>query len=308
MHGGYAHEALLYAGEDGFAAGTLPFIRAGVELGEPVLVAVSARKIELLRDELGEQAEAVLFADMAEIGRNPAWIIPTWQDFLDEHAAGGRAVRGIGEPISAARQAAELVECQRHESLLNVAFADAPAFRLLCPYDTVALDTEVVDEARRSHPHVIEGDVTGESASYRGLAAIVTPFDDPLPSPPDDALELEFNVDSLHTVRALVYARAAELGLATRGDDLVLAVNELTTNSVRHGGGSGVAAVWLEGGALVCEVRDAGRIEDPLVGRKRPSPDRPGGRGHWMANRLCDLVQVRTFAKGTVVRVHMRTA
>jgi hypothetical protein len=26
----------------------------------------------------------------------------------------------------------------------------------------------------------------------------------------------------------------------------------------------------------------------------------------WLANQTCDLVQVRTFAAGTVVRLHMR--
>jgi prepilin-type processing-associated H-X9-DG protein len=36
-------------------------------------------------------------------------------------------LRGAGEPIWPERRPAELVECQRHESLLNVAFADGPS-------------------------------------------------------------------------------------------------------------------------------------------------------------------------------------
>jgi MEDS: MEthanogen/methylotroph, DcmR Sensory domain len=44
-------------------------------------------------------------------------------------------LRGIGEPLFATRSADELVECQRHEALLNLAFQDAPGFWLLCPYD-----------------------------------------------------------------------------------------------------------------------------------------------------------------------------
>ena len=65
---------------------------------------------------------------MAEIGANPACIIPAWRDFVDECAEAGRAIRGIGEPIWADRSPAELVECQRHESLLNLAFADTRSF------------------------------------------------------------------------------------------------------------------------------------------------------------------------------------
>jgi hypothetical protein len=55
----------------------------------------------------------------------------------------------------------------------------------------------------------------------------------------------------------------------------------------------------------VCEVRDGGRFSDPLVGRRRPTSDRIGGRGLWIANQLCDLVQVRTFATRSIVRLHL---
>ena len=34
--------------------------------------------------------------------------------------------------------------------------------------------------------------------------------------------------------------------------------------------------------------------------------DRAGGRGLWIANQLCDLVQVRSGAAGTTVRLHAR--
>ena len=73
---------------------------------------------------------------MAHVGHNPARIIPAWHEFVAQHAAPGVRLRGIGEPIFPERSADELVECQRHESLLNLAFADADAFWLVCPYDT----------------------------------------------------------------------------------------------------------------------------------------------------------------------------
>ena len=87
----------------------------------------------------------------------------------------------------------------------------------------------------------------------------------------------------------------------------MLAVNEIATNSIRHGGGSGTLRVWLEAGVLICEVRDSGHLDDPLAGRRRPSPSDYGGRGLWLANQVCDLVQLRSFPQGSAVRLHMRT-
>jgi anti-sigma regulatory factor (Ser/Thr protein kinase) len=56
---------------------------------------------------------------------------------------------------------------------------------------------------------------------------------------------------------------------------------------------------------VVCEVTDAGYFDQPLAGRRRPDADRVGGRGMWLVNQLCDLVQVRTLPEGTVVRMHL---
>jgi anti-sigma regulatory factor (Ser/Thr protein kinase) len=92
----------------------------------------------------------------------------------------------------------------------------------------------------------------------------------------------------------------------TRTEDFVLAANEIATNSVRYGGGRGVLRIWDEDDALVCEIRDAGLIDLPLAGRERPQPGQTSGFGLWLANHLCDLVQVRSDPAGTVVRLHMR--
>lgn len=298
----------MYAGEDGFLAGTVPFLREGAEAGEPTLVVVDARRIDALRSELGSDAGAIRFADMAQVGANPARIIPAWRKFADAHAP-GRSLRGIGEPIWAERSPDELIECQRHESLLNVAFADAPSFRLLCPYDVDALDESVVHEAECSHPHVVEGGAECGSSHYRGLDAIVAPFDEPLPEPRVRPERLFVRVETLSLARELVARYAVDAGIGdARAEDLVIAVNEVASNSVRHGGGEGTLLVWRDDDLLLCEIRDGGRIRDPMAGRQAPGLDQIGGHGLWLANQLCDLVQVRSSHDGTVVRLHTRIA
>ena len=143
------------------------FIRDSVAKGEPILVVVSEEKIELLRRELGGDPDGVRFADMMQVGHNPARIIPAWRDFVAEHATSDRRFRGIGEPIWATRSASELVECARHEALLNLAFAEGSGWWLACPYDTRSLSPSVIAEAERNHPWVTRD---GERARQRDLS------------------------------------------------------------------------------------------------------------------------------------------
>ncbi len=297
---GLRHEAAFYAGAGGFLARTLPFLQGALEADEPALVMVGPDQVATLRAELGADARRVAFADMHEVGANPAWIIPAWRDFVDAHAD-RRALRGIGEPIWAGRSDVELVECQRHEQLLNVAFAGGPRFWLLCPYDTTTLPAAVLDEAHASHLVV-----SGADGGGSGDAGPVGPeFDAPLTPPPADALELCFDARTLRDVRELVQAAAVRHGIDPgTTSELVLAVHELATNSVRHGGGRGVLRVWADEPTLLCEVSDAGFITDPLAGRTRPPTALVGRRGLWLAHQLCRLVQLRTSPEGTTVRLH----
>jgi anti-sigma regulatory factor (Ser/Thr protein kinase) len=303
---GFCHEALFYAGRDEFLHGTAAFIRQGLASGEPALVVVDAEKIALLSGELGAEAEHVQFADMAEVGSNPARITQAWRDFVAERSDPGRPVRGIGEPVGSGRTPAELVECQRHESLLNLAFAGTPAFWLMCPYDTEALDPAVIDEALRSHPFVSEDGAHAPSPSYGGIEAVTAPFSAPLPEPVPRPKEFYFEAPSLAALRQYLHLRAVDAGLGSRRtEDLLLAVNEVATNSLRHAEGWGMLRVWEEPHALVCEVRDGGTFGEPLAGRERPDPAQIGGFGLWLSNQLCDLVQIRSFPVGSVVRLHM---
>jgi anti-sigma regulatory factor (Ser/Thr protein kinase) len=306
MHGaGYRHEALLYASDDEFMAGTLPFVREAVAADEPILVVLGAPRLAALREALNGEAEDVVFADMAEVGENPARIIPAWHRFVADHAGEGRRLRGIGEPIWADRDPAELAECQRHEALLNVAFSD-PDFWLLCPYDTSTLEPAVIAEARRNHPHVRDRDAMARS-DFPGADVLAAPFDEPLPEPSVPVEVVGIGVGSLAEIRAVVGRHAASAGMSRgRTADLTLAVHELATNSLRHGGGEGTLRVWHEPRAVVCEISDRGRIEEPLAGRVQPPDAAESGRGLWLANQLCELVQIRVFPSGGVVRVHKR--
>lgn len=307
----FHHKALFYSGLRQFLDQTVPFIRGGVTAGEPVLVVVDPVKIEALQAELGGDAEGVRFADMTDIGRNPARLIPAWLRFIEGQPKAGQPIRGVGEPIWAARSRAEMVEAQAHETLLNVAFGETYGLDLLCPYDTGSLPPDILAEAKRSHPILVDGDgqVSGSEA-YLAEHPSPARMDQPLRLPPMDAKEFAFDSKpgALGIVRNIVWQYAVRAGLSNLAvEGLTVAINEIATNSVRHGGGRGTLRLWIEDGTVVCEVNDAGHLTgSSLVGRRLPPFEQGHGRGLWLANQLCDLVQIRTAPGGTTVRLHVR--
>jgi len=304
MGSGFRHEALIYGDADEFLAHAVPFICAGVEAGEPVLVAVSDRNVGLLGRELGSVAAAVRFASIEELARNPARVIPFWQDFLEEHD--GEPVRGLEEPIWPGRSRVEIDECERHESLLNLAFPAETPLALLCAYNGSTLPDEVLSAVPHCHRLTIDGGSTRSSGEYGPMR---DNYAGRLPAPPGGAASFEFDRDSLSEVRRRVGGVAEAAGLGDRASaDLVLAASELAANSVAHGGGGGTLCTWLEGDRLVVDFEDAGWISEPLAGRLRPAITQEGGRGLWLANQLCDLVQIRSSAAGTTVRLQVALA
>jgi len=303
----FRHDAVFYGGERGFLAAVLPFVSAAVERDEPVLVAVLPAREQALRNELGPASRQVEFVDMESAGRNPARIIPVWHDFVSRHAGGGKALNGVGEPIWPERTAPEIAECQRHESLLNIAFAAAGSFSLICPYDEAGLPADVLAAARESHPHVVEDGKRHASASYCGVDCIDVADRRPLAPPHEIQVERAFDARDVTSVRRDVTSWAAANDLErARADDLALAAHEAAVNSIRHGGGRGALRLWRDDDSLVCEVADAGELRDPLAGRSLPAPESANGRGLWLINHLCDLVQVRQTPSGAIVRMRQQ--
>ncbi len=287
-----------------FASVLGPFVEEGLAAGEPVMVAMIREHANWLRDALGAGARKVKFVDMAVLGRNPARIIPAWQSFLDDHSADGKPARGIGEPIWTGRRPEEILECQLHEALLNVAVDPKTPFWLICPYDVHGLDADVIEEAHRSHLTVMDGSQSRSHPLYGGRTHVETMFEAelrPLPGEPGESAFTLENVESLFGIVTLD-AYAAGLG-SDKIADLAGTVRRLATASLSRGATHGTLQIWHSPQALVCDVSDNTVIDDVLVGRRSMHADGPDGL--WQANELCDLVQVRSGSAGTLVRLYM---
>lgn len=296
----------MYRGDREFAEQIGRFVMDGAAAGEPTLVMVSGPKIDALRARIGTAGGLIEYRDMQAVGANPARIIPAWDEFaVSWMHRGAVRMRGVGEPIWPGRAAALVEECHWHEALINTAFAQVQGFWLICPYDAAGLDPSVVLEARTTHPLVTSSESPRPQAQPEASFIPTAPRTGPLPQPDAVIAEMHFDAGTLGALRGVVAAVGARARLSpARLDDLILAVSEVATNSVTHGGGRGVARIWLDGADVVCEISDQGVIHDPLADRQRPGVDPSTPRGLWTANQLCDLVQLRSSREtGSVVRL-----
>jgi anti-sigma regulatory factor (Ser/Thr protein kinase) len=300
--GGLRHLAFFYRDHGEYRARIVDFARAGLAQGEPLFIALPGEEARLLADALDVTTGDLQCADMSDMGRNPARIIPKLQAFIDEHP--GKRLRFVGEPIWPGRSPAETCEATRHEALLNLAFPQT-RITILCPYDAARLTPSAIAGARHTHPEFL-GD--GQLAAMAGNGApwqVPPECDRPLPPPPASAEALRYSTD-LGPVRRLVESNAGRGRLAEeRAADLVLAASEIAANTLSHARSDGLLHVWCDDQEVLCQLHDQGWITDPLAGRVRHSPE-SRGHGLFLVNEVCDLVELRTGREGTTVRLHMR--
>jgi anti-sigma regulatory factor (Ser/Thr protein kinase) len=326
------HRALFYRSSADYAAAVADFLLADNAGADAAFVAVPAARHEQLRETLkprlsssieengrikdglaaGSQPGGTLladstaktvFADMAELGRNPGRILPAIQDFAA--ATAGTRIRLVSEPIWPGRTPAEVREATRHEALINLALAQADA-ELLCLYDVTGLPEPVVEDACLTHPLLAGPDRDEPSPAFAGAGEVPPDCDQPLSPVPSGAQVASYRED-LRAIRQLVAEQARQAALpSTSAVDFVLAVSEVAANTLRHTNSGGTVSLWQNDGELLCQLTDSGYIEDPLAGRLAPDRNRPGGHGLWLVHQVCDLVELRTSPLGTTVRLHMR--
>jgi len=298
------HAVFLYDDPARFLAGVGRWVAEGLAADEAVVIVAGGAAHEAIRGSLGVDGDAVAFADMEVIGANPARVIGAVRRFVE--SGGGRRVRALGLPMWPGRTPAQQREVIAHEAAVNLAFADSP-ISFLCAYDTSALPAAVVSEARRVHPQVWTADGYADCPQYDMEGLLIGQHPPARPDPLTEPLGVIVDLAGLAVLRVSVAEIAEDAGLsAQRRDELVVAVNEVATNALAHTAHPAFVSRGLDRaeGSLVVEVATHGCIADPLVGRElRPSA--LGGRGLWIVNQLCDLVETRSGPWGSLTRLHI---
>jgi anti-sigma regulatory factor (Ser/Thr protein kinase) len=295
------HEAVAFSTPGDLAARIASRVVAATATGGPVLAVLADDTRQALETVLGAQAAEVEFHDPAEVYDVPAFTVATRWARTNRRirTAGGRA-------MVVAEHLEELPGCgpdywARLDIALDVATAELPV-TVLCPFRrSPAL-------IHATHPHVGTADGVGPGRGYRPPQLAVIDF--PPPPPPDlgvPAGHRPFDLHTLAELRGTVDTIGAAGGLdLDQTADLVLAVNELASNSIEHGAGAGVLRMWDDDAGVVAEVWDGGHMDMPFPGLTLPPPQGERGRGLWLASELCDVLQAWSDpAGGTTIRVRI---
>jgi len=303
---GFVHSALIYHSQQEFLDLLGRFVGDGLALGEAVMLAVPSETLTLLRNALyaGDEFPAdVRTADITEAARNPSRFMAMQGAFIDEHP--DQRVRIVSQLAWPGRTEEEFVACIEHEALVNEAMDAYPATSL-CLYDASRLDDGVLADARATHPHLWKCGALQPSPDY-APGDVLERCNQPLAVNPGAVTYMVRKSADLRPARSFAVDYAGWMGLSQESiEDLQLVATELATNSLMYTGGACRLAFWHDDGHLVCEARDTGHFDDPLVGRLDPGPCGPASRGLYLVNAISDLVRTHTTRTGTTIQAYLR--
>jgi serine/threonine-protein kinase RsbW len=112
----------------------------------------------------------------------------------------------------------------------------------------------------------------------------------------------DFTITELHRIRTLVHRAAAVIGLTGAViENLVAAVNEIAVNAIRYAGGRGRITIRSCPKGVAVDIADNGPGLPADLSGDLPAPNAVGGRGLWMARRLCAYMDISSSPRGVTI-------
>ncbi|MDD7942050.1 ATP-binding protein [Actinomycetospora lutea] len=300
----FRHLAIEYRDVDGLVATLAPVLEEALTRGDLVLAVVDDVVRTAVLRHLGVGAAGIVFGEPAQpytySGQTTAARRATT---LRELTAGGRAALVLSDSSAAGAPDAWSVL----DASSNLALRGLPV-TLLCLCDA----SRAVEDSERflywNHPELYVGATASPNPRYRTPERVLTAVPAP-PAPelgPPDHVTTFAGAGALRGVRRETHRRGEEAGLDDEQiDGLVLAVGELTSNSIEHGPGHGTLSWWTRPGRLVAQISDPGLMTTTTPGLRCPETRSVRGRGVWLARQLTDVLHLWTGAAGTHVRLEI---
>lgn len=310
------HRALIGSSDAALTDGAVAFVRAGLDCGEPVVVACTEVTAELLQKALADRPE-VVWVEWADVyGNGPAAAITAVRRLGERHRADGvAAVRLVLEPF-AGPDPDTWREWQRYDAVLDHQLHEAELLgddplQVLCLCDTRRVPEPLVAAARATHPFLQEDGEQRPNPDHVDAEEYLLAL--PVPAEPLESTEPLVRADGVRDLRGLrrdLTQRAADATLPDGSgpalEDFLLAVDEMTTNALRHGRPPVDLRLWAGEKRLVCTITDHGAgLQDPFIGYgpAHGADLSLGGMGLWLARQLCDHVDITTAEDGVRVRL-----
>jgi anti-sigma regulatory factor (Ser/Thr protein kinase) len=290
------HDAFFFDSAESLAEIAGPFLLEGLDAGDAAVVATSEATGRIVQEAVGGDPRVHVLAGYDAYQRRTPSAITTFRQLAERrHPGDGGRVRVVGE-VDFGPTERNWVEWQRYEAVINDALAAWPLWGL-CVFDTQRLAEPVLDSALRTHSHL------ATTSGRRVNPAFTDPADYlrslPVPEEPLEATPPLLAVSDVRDFSALRHAVATSLaGVPAQRDereDFLLAVDEMTSNAVRHGGPPVSLRLWLGEDRIVCTIADGGPgWDDPFAGYgpAHGADLSRGGMGLWLARQLCDHVDI----------------
>ncbi len=300
------HGVAFYDTEVDLMAQLVPVVEAALRAGEPMALALRPTTEAALRGQPScdlSDAVALTRPDGPD-GPSGQTLAARWARELRTLTPSGHQTVCVVTEHWDAFDGADGGFWTELDAAANVALSDLPV-AMTCFYPAYPLHEAVLSGARRNHRTVLRRGQLAENADYLSPQEVLLASPAPAPlvlGPPD--VRRVFGAWALNEVRAAVGAMLDASGFGRdRADDVVLAVNEISTNAVEHGPGDAEICLWSDADGFVAEVHDRGVLDNPLPGLIAPHSAEPRGRGVWIARQLCDSLHVWADRDGTHVRL-----
>jgi anti-sigma regulatory factor (Ser/Thr protein kinase) len=305
-HDGARHAAVVYDSDEDLRGRVLPYLRAGIETGEDVVVIVSHQAEQALRSGLGKHAARIRWGlpDMSygHLGRASETI----RGFFTRQRSARAPTRLLAENDTNGRPG-RAAACLRADAAANDLYGGF-GFPWACLYDRRRHPAEVLADVALVHPLLLGsgGRLSGNAAYVRPesyLAAHPGPLSQ-VPRPPDLDTELA-GLGGLAAARHQVADVALALGLGPEECRRAeVAAGEVIANAFKHGVAPCRIRVWRDHRAVLVRIDDHGEgAAVTTAGFRPPDPRRGSGAGLWIARQFSDIVQVGVGPAGTSVEL-----
>ena len=303
----YRHEALFFASPQALLEASVPWLRGGLDAGEVIALACDTENNAVLSAALGDHP-AVRVLPQERIYHKAVDAVAFYHELsITAVAADHARVRVLGK-VAFDTSVRGLEEWLRFEAVCNHALASLPLWSV-CAYYTPDLPHSLVDTALATHPWLRTADgTTSPNPDYVAPGRLLNGAAPLSPTPDGEAATVVLeHAGDLGELRDWLRARLEDVDTtAERAETVLLTVNEVAGNGLRHGRPPVRVTLWATPAHILCDVTDSGPgIADPLAGYTPPDPLRLAehGAGLWITRRLCDEVMTARGRTDFTVRL-----